>query len=87
MTRIRRKCVGGGVYHVMNRANGRLQIFRKRGGTVGIGHVYQGRFKSFPVESNGHYLTVAWYIESNPMRVEDLKRLLISVPAPFDSPI
>ena len=34
MTRIRRKCVGGVVYHVMNRANGRLRVFRKRGDFV-----------------------------------------------------
>jgi putative transposase len=37
-------------------------------GTAGIGHVYQGRFKSFPIQSNEHYLTVLRYIESNPMR-------------------
>ena len=37
-------------------------------GTAGIGHVYQGRFKSFPVQSNEYYLTVLRYIESNPLR-------------------
>jgi len=129
MPRARRQFVGGFVYHVLNRANGRLRIFRKRSdfeafervlaegvervgmricgycimgnhwhlllwpqgdgdvsefmqwitlthtqrwhaahGTAGIGHVYQGRFKSFPVESNEHYLTVLRYIESNPLR-------------------
>ena len=25
---------------------------------VGVGHLYQGRFKSFPVEDNEHFLTV-----------------------------
>lgn len=135
MTRIRRKFVGGGVYHVMNRANGRLRIFRKRGdflafekvleealerlpcrllaycvmsnhwhlllrpyedgdvsefvrwltvthvrrwhtshGTVGIGHVYQGRFKSFPVQTNAYFLTALRYIESNPMRAGIVER-------------
>ena len=135
MTRIRRKCVGGIVYHGMNRANARQRIFKKRGdfeafekvlaealertpcrllaycimsnhwhlllwphedgdlsefmrwltvthvrrwhtwhGTVGIGHVYQGRFKSFPVQTNGHYLTVLRYIESNPMRAGIVER-------------
>ena len=129
MPRPKRKCPGGVVYHVLNRANGRLRIFKKRAdfeaferilteglqriqmrlcgycimgnhwhlllwpvndgavsefmrwvtvthtqrwhaahGTTGIGHVYQGRFKSFPVQSNEHYLTVLRYIESNPMR-------------------
>ena len=131
MPRPRRKCIAGHVYHVLNRANGRLRIFRKRDdfaaferilaqgidrvgmrlcgycimgnhfhmllwpkndgdvsefmrwvtlthtqrwhaahGTAGIGHVYQGRFKSFPVQSNGHYLTVLRYIEGNPLRAK-----------------
>ncbi len=29
MPRPKRKCVGGVVYHVLNRANGRLRIFKK----------------------------------------------------------
>jgi putative transposase len=134
MPRPKRKCVGGIVYHVLNRANGRLRIFKKRAdfeafervlgegiervgmrvcgycimgnhwhlllwpredgdvsefmrwmtlthtqrwhaahGTAGIGHVYQGRFKSFPVQSNEHYLTVLRYIEGNPLRAKIVK--------------
>jgi putative transposase len=34
----------------------------------GSGHVYQGRFKSFPVEQDEHFLTVARYIEANAKR-------------------
>ena len=30
MPRPKRKCAGGVVYHVLNRANGRLRIFKKR---------------------------------------------------------
>ncbi|NLH16542.1 MAG: hypothetical protein GX455_08185 [Phycisphaerae bacterium] len=37
-------------------------------GETGFGHLYQGRFKSFPVQSNGHFLSVLRYIESNPLR-------------------
>jgi putative transposase len=127
--------LGGYVYHVLNRANGRLRIFRKDGdflgferiladgiqrfrmrlcgyclmgnhwhlllwpredgdlssflrwttqthaqryhashGTVGIGHVYQGRYKSFPVQDDQHYLTVLRYIESNPLRAGLVRR-------------
>jgi putative transposase len=33
--------------------------------TVGYGHLYQGRFKSFPVQSDEHLLTVARYVERN----------------------
>ena len=129
MPRQLRKTKGNVVYHVLNRANGRLKIFKtaadfaafeavlaegaERFGmrvcgyclmsnhwhlvlwpraegdlsaymkwvtathshrwhtahkTVGIGHVYQGRYKSFPVQSNGYYLTLMRYVESNPRR-------------------
>jgi putative transposase len=33
--------------------------------TVGYGHLYQGRFKSFPVQSDEHLLTVLRYVERN----------------------
>jgi putative transposase len=33
--------------------------------TVGYGHLYQGRFKSFPVQSDEHALTVLRYVERN----------------------
>ena len=36
--------------------------------STGSGHLYQGRFKSFPVEANGHFLTVCRYVERNPLR-------------------
>ncbi len=135
MSRAKRVTLGGYVYHVLNRANGRLRIFRKDDdflafeqimaeaieqfdmrlcgycimsnhwhfllwphgdgdlsefmrwltlthtqryhsshGTLGIGHLYQGRFKSFPVQQDSYYLTVLRYIEANPLRagiVED----------------
>ena len=126
--------LGGYVYHALNRANGRLRIFRKDGdflafeqmlaegaerfsmricgycimgnhwhlllwpredgdlsqfmrwislthtqryhashGTTGMGHLYQGRFKSFPVQDDSHYLTVLRYIEANPLRARIVK--------------
>ena len=36
--------------------------------TIGGGHLYQGRYKSFIVESSQHLLTVLKYIERNPVR-------------------
>src|SRR4030042_4494218 len=36
--------------------------------TTGTGHLYQGRFKSFPIQSDCYYLTALRYIESNPFR-------------------
>jgi putative transposase len=35
---------------------------------VGSGHVYQGRFKSFLVESDEHLWTVCRYVERNALR-------------------
>ena len=34
----------------------------------GHGHVYQGRYKSFPVQDDAHFLTVARYVERNALR-------------------
>ncbi|OHB76353.1 MAG: hypothetical protein A2W31_02320 [Planctomycetes bacterium RBG_16_64_10] len=36
--------------------------------TSGAGHVYQGRFKSFPIQGDGHFLTVCRYVECNALR-------------------
>ena len=36
-------------------------------GTGGTGHLYQGRFKSFPVQDDRHLLTVLRYVERNPV--------------------
>ena len=36
--------------------------------TGGTGHLYQGRFKSFPIQTDGHLLTVMRYVERNAVR-------------------
>jgi putative transposase len=135
MPRTARNAPGGLVYHVLNRANGRLRIFKKdedflafervlllahrrtpirildwcvmpnhwhlvlwpeRDGeltafmrwltlthaqrwkhahaAVGHGHLYQGRFKSFPIEQDEHLMTVLRYVERNPLRAKLVKR-------------
>ncbi len=43
-------------------------------GTTGSGHVYQGRFKSFPVQEDEHYYTVCRYVERNALRARLAKR-------------
>ena len=134
MPRPKRITLGGYVYHVLNRANGRLRIFHRDGDfhafervlaegiarfsmrlcgycimpnhwhlllwpindgdlsdfmqwitlthtqryhsshqTIGTGHLYQGRFKSFPIQDDSHYLTAMRYIEANPMRAGLIK--------------
>ena len=35
---------------------------------VGFGHVYQGRFKSFPVQTDEHFHQVVRYVERNALR-------------------
>ena len=42
--------------------------------TSGSGPVYQGRFKSFPVQADEHFLTVARYVERNALRAKLVKR-------------
>ena len=135
MPRTTRADEAGGLYHVLNRGNARLRIFRKdadfeaferilaeglercdvqlycyvlmsnhwhmvlrpnRDGemseflrwvsvthtmryhahyhTSGQGHVYQGRFKSFPIQDDGHFLTVCRYVERNPLRANLVRR-------------
>lgn len=131
MPRRARTLIGGYAYHVLNRANGRMRLFKKPAdfaafeaivaqaqqrvplrilgyvimsnhwhfvvwpkadaghdvseffrwltlthaqrwhahhGTSGLGHVYQGRFKSFPIASDEHLLAVLRYVERNPVR-------------------
>ncbi len=36
------------------------------------GHVWQGRFKAFPIEGDDHLLTVMRYVERNPVRAKTI---------------
>jgi putative transposase len=40
----------------------------------GEGHVYQGRFKSFPVQDDDHFLVVCRYVERNALRANLVAR-------------
>jgi len=42
--------------------------------STGSGHVYQGRFKSFPVQDDEHFLTVCRYVERNALRANLVQR-------------
>jgi len=44
------------------------QRWHRHRNSVGNGHVYQGRFKSFPIETSEYLLTVCRYVERNPVR-------------------
>jgi putative transposase len=54
------------ITHVRN-----WQENRKR---VGYGHLYQGRYKSFPVESDEHFYQVMHYVERNALRANLVRR-------------
>ena len=43
-------------------------------GTVGYGAVYQGRFRSFPVQNDDHFHTVCRYVERNALAAKIVKR-------------
>ena len=36
--------------------------------TAGTGPLYQGRFKSFPIQQDDHFLTILRYVQRNPVR-------------------
>jgi putative transposase len=135
MPRPKRADEAGGIYHALNRANARAEIFKKpedydaferilaegrqrypcrilsyqlmpthwhfvlhpaedgamsnflrwvtlthtqryhaHYGTSGEGHVYQGRFKSFPVQDDDHFWVVARYVERNALRANLVSR-------------
>jgi putative transposase len=42
--------------------------------TVGAGHLYQGRFKTFPVERGEHLLSRVRFVERNPLRAKLVER-------------
>lgn len=135
MGKMPRIALGNMVYHVLNRANGKLKIFNKekdyeafenilreakekhsmrilsycimpnhwhlvlypdRDGilplfmhwltlthtqryrvhykSVGFGHLYQGTYKSFPVQTDEYFLRLCRYVERNPLRAKLVKR-------------
>jgi putative transposase len=47
-----------------------VRRWQEHRGKVGEGHLYQGRYKSFPIERDDHFLTVCRYVERNPLRAE-----------------
>jgi putative transposase len=42
--------------------------------TAGTGHLYQGRFKSFPIQEDEHLYTVLRYVERNALRAGLVRR-------------
>ena len=45
-----------------------VRRWRLHRGSVGEGHLYQGTYKSFPIQQDEHFLTVCRYVERNALR-------------------
>ncbi len=51
------------------------QRYHAKTRTVGYGHVYQGRYKSLLVESDGHFLALVRYVESRVAQTLAIQRV------------
>jgi putative transposase len=51
-----------------------VRRWREHRGNVGEGHLYQGRFKSFLIQEDAHFLTVMRYVEGNALRAKLVRR-------------
>ena len=43
--------------------------------TIGHGHLYQGRYKSFLCETDGHFLVLVRYVEQNPKKANLVQKV------------
>jgi putative transposase len=50
------------------------QRWHARHGSAGSGHLYQGRYRSFLVETDQHLVAVCRYVERNPLRARLVRR-------------
>ncbi|MDB5188909.1 MAG: hypothetical protein JWM92_507 [Candidatus Nomurabacteria bacterium] len=50
------------------------QHWHTRHATMGSGHLFQGRYKSFPIQNGNHLLQVLLYVERNAVRAKLVKR-------------
>jgi putative transposase len=51
-----------------------VRRWREHRGSVGQGHLYQGRFKSFLIQEDEHLLSVVRYVLANPLRAGMVQR-------------
>jgi putative transposase len=52
--------------HILTGTHSRRWLLRRQ--ALGSGCVYQGRYRAFLVQDDGHFLTVCRYVERNPVR-------------------
>jgi REP-associated tyrosine transposase len=54
--------------------NAHVRQYHQHYETCGTGHIYQGRFKNFPVQTGSHLLNVWKYVEGNALRAGLVRR-------------
>lgn len=55
-------------------SNLHVKRWKKAHQEIGLGHLYQGRFKSFPIQTDAYFHTVVRYVERNPLRANLVSR-------------
>ena len=65
---------GAGAVAGLGRRHSRAAAPRPPPPAVEGGHLYQGRFKSFPVQADSHFLAVCRYVEANAVRAKRVRR-------------
>jgi putative transposase len=54
--------------------NSHVRNYHRHYGTSGRGHIWQGRYKNFPIQTDEHLLTVLRYVEANALRAHLVRR-------------
>lgn len=68
------ECDGHLSAFVQHFTNLHVKRWKKADDEVGLGHLYQGRFKSFPIQSDESFQSVIRYVERNPLRANLVPR-------------
>lgn len=54
--------------------NRHVRLVHRESRQLGGGHIYQGRYKSFPIQDEGYLYNVLRYVEANPLRAKLVMR-------------
>jgi putative transposase len=54
--------------------NAHIRDIQRRHGTVGTGHIYQGRFRNHPITTEEQFYNVCRYVEANALRAGLVER-------------
>jgi len=55
-------------------SNRHVRLYHRENRQLGGGHIYQGRFKSFPIQDERYLFEVLRYVEANPLRARLVER-------------